>query len=73
MKVKRYRPAFFEGFEDEIVEQEIFDPETLPWRKNWKDVERFELKGPHCIAYLKDKSYWVYAVLLKEEDADGNA
>jgi len=42
MIVKRYRPAFFSGFDDEEAEANTLDELTaIPWVKSWSEDERF--------------------------------
>lgn len=84
IKITQYIPDFVSGVEKMEIFQDTFNPETVPWRKNWPDSIEFKVVlQPHhdrevCFARdpKRDKKnvWWGYAFIEKENpypDKDG--
>lgn len=78
--VTQYRPAYFEGFENEVVEhvdeKDLMNPEVLPWLKNFQHEGFVEFyidrvhPPEHIIvsARFADGSHWVAAIAKPESN-----
>jgi hypothetical protein len=63
-KIKQYRPAFFEGFKNEVCEfDSIQDLIEIPFVKNFMELpgfHQFSMSGNKLMAsYHKGKEWWV--------------
>lgn len=80
--VRQYRPAFFSGFEDAVVEhvetKDLMNPDVLPWLKNFqhKDdpsyafvefyMESYWLNELTISARYNNGKHWVAAIAVEE-------
>ena len=75
IKVTQYRPAFFEGFENHIVEvdskDELLDIEFVKGFKENPDFHRYSLSTNKLMAeYKNGEEWWVVAFLENYEGID---
>lgn len=68
MKIRQYRPAFFEGFENETCEfSTLEEMKYIPWVKGFTEIKnfhRFSYSDNHLMAeYREGKEWWVVGTL----------
>jgi len=67
MKLTQYRPAFFSGFDTEVVEDWDGDPLSVPWVASWArdpKFHRFSVSKPNLMAELDGgKTWWVVGII----------
>ena len=67
LSIRQYRPAFFEGFENETVEFSTTDELVdIPFVKNFcsKEFSGFAISDEHLMAtYKNGKEWWIVGTL----------
>ena len=72
-KVRRYRPKYFSGFDDDVASVETLDELlSVPWVAEWKLDKRFHkfsVSGRYLMAELDNgRKWWVVAFFVDGND-----